>query len=573
MTPAKRMRRTTHLLSDQPAATDAFDAGHDRVARALAGLLDDEDGGKAIALAGPFGSGKSTVVRLLEQELADSTEESCVFVYDAWEHQGDPLRRSFIEGLIAFLRSEGWAGDKEWDDEQERLARRKEKTTVETKPKLTTTGRWVAVSLFFSPLGIVAVNSFVKTKDGVLQLGWPEVAFWTLGLLVFLLPLLITGVAWLRGNTDPFYLLVKKSEQEEETKTIQTPDPTTIEFQTIFQKIVGRTLSNPNRRLIIVVDNLDRLPPEQALQAWATMRTFFASGSDREQWEERFWLLVPINFDALNGVFGPGEGMEVEEADPTADANPEAAAKSQEAAPVDPAQEAVQAFADKTFHTVFHVAPPVLSDWEAFMKDQLRTAFPKPTSDGDAVDIDYHAVYRVYRTEAVRGNQIPTPRDIKIFINRLSALYRQWGGKMDLKTLAAFELMRSRISPNGHEITEGTLLPERLAAELDPEEWQKQFASLHFNVDPERSIQVLIGEEVQTAMETGDDGPVPLAELQQVDGFDAVLEDVVRKIQAEGVAREVANSGFALADVKISTPAVRRTVWKLLRERILEESD
>ena len=318
-----------------------------------------------------------------------------------------------------------------------------------------------------------------------------------------------------------------------------------------------------------MVDNLDRLPPEQALQTWATMRTFFANGTTRDDWENRFWLLVPINFDALNGVFGDGDDL-----DDTSDSEEEPDSKKEpdsNGGPlVDPAQEAVHAFADKTFHTVFHVAPPVLSDWETFMKDQLRAAFPEQMQSGDPIERDYHAVYRVYRTQGIRGNQIPTPRDIKIFINRLSALYRQWGNDMSLKTLAAFELMRNQISPNGHEITHGTLLPDRLASELTPLDWKKSFASLHFNVDPARSIQVLIGEEVQTALENGD--PAPLADVQEVDGFDAVLDQVVQEIAEEGTEREVSHAAVVLDEVAITTPNVRTRVRKLLRGRVANTS-
>lgn len=486
MSDSPSIRRETNLLSDQPSSVDAFEGGHERVAQGLSELVEDEDGGKAVALSGPYGSGKSTVVRLLEDKMKGGPQDTRVFVYDAWEHQGDPLRRSFIDSIIEFLRDEEWAGEKEWEDEQERLARRKETTTVETKPKLKVWGRWVALALFLSPLGIVFVNSFVKTKDGTLQGAIPEVLFWIGGLFVALLPILLIGAAWIFSGRDPFYVLVKKSEQEEETKTIRTPDPTTIEFQHIFQKIVKKTISGSSRQLIVVVDNLDRLPPEQALQTWATMRTFFENGTRTGEWEKKFWLLVPINFEALEGLFGKEEKetSSDEEKKATSD-DEEKRATSDNETPSDSANsdegrgmssndhDTVQAFADKTFHTVFHVSPPVLSDWEKFMKDQLRKAFPEKMENGETVSRDYHAVYRVYRTAGVRKNQIPTPHDIKVFINRLSALYRQWGDEMDLKTLAAFELKRNLISPNGHEITEGTLLSDRLKGELEPSEWQK----------------------------------------------------------------------------------------------------
>ena len=49
----------TKLLDDLPADRDEF-GSHQRVANAIAELVRNEEGGKAIALIGPWGSGKST---------------------------------------------------------------------------------------------------------------------------------------------------------------------------------------------------------------------------------------------------------------------------------------------------------------------------------------------------------------------------------------------------------------------------------------------------------------------------------------------------------------------------------
>ena len=91
----------TRLLTDLPADKDAFGA-HERVARAIADVVRTEDGGRTIGLEGGWGAGKSTVVKLLEQELAGDAD-SAAWIFDAWAHEGDPLRRSFLEGLSQAL--------------------------------------------------------------------------------------------------------------------------------------------------------------------------------------------------------------------------------------------------------------------------------------------------------------------------------------------------------------------------------------------------------------------------------------------------------------------------------------
>lgn len=554
------VNRQMQLLSDAPADNDAFEGGHDRVAQALSTLIQDEDGGKAIALSGPFGSGKSTVIRLLKGRLEKvdevEGEDTRIFTFDAWEHQGDPLRRSFIESLVEFLRDEGWAEKKQWKDKIERLARRKETTIVDTKPKLKAWGRAVAISLFLSPLGLLLLNTFLRTSDGKWQTDSPEVWFWVIGLFLAMLPLFLIAGAWTCGK-DPFYVLVKKTHQEEETKTIRTPDPTTIEFQDIFHEIVSTTLESERRQLIVVVDNLDRLPPEQALSTWATMRTFFdTGGANGHNWMDRFWLIVPLNFDALRGVFTSSARKTIET---EFDADKQSDNGSSDS-------EAVEAFANKTFRTVFRVAPPVLSDWEEFMKDQFAEAFRLDDLSASE-QRDFHTVYRLYRISGIDGSGIPTPRDIKTFINRLFSLHRQWGNEISLPMLAAYQLKSDDISENGEELTDSDFLKRRMKTELRGEDWQKQFAALHFNVDQSRAIQVLIGEQVQTALETGNEEE-SLEELSDTPGFATVVDQTIPRIVEGGDPSVMALAALALDTVAIDAEDTKSAAWWRLRRGI-----
>src|ERR1041384_3148952 len=100
-------------LLDDPAPTDAF-GSHQRIASVLARFIDSEPGGKAIALTGAWGSGKSTVIRLLRQCLValDKTRSANTLIYefDAWAHEGDSLRRAFLESLGRALSDAKWIG-------------------------------------------------------------------------------------------------------------------------------------------------------------------------------------------------------------------------------------------------------------------------------------------------------------------------------------------------------------------------------------------------------------------------------------------------------------------------------
>ena len=104
----------TLLLADEPADADAFSGGaHQRLASTLAQMVIDEPVGRAVALQGSWGVGKSTVIRLLRKELGDQDDIE-VFAFDAWAHEGDPLRRTFLESLIERFAGK-WIDRSTWD--------------------------------------------------------------------------------------------------------------------------------------------------------------------------------------------------------------------------------------------------------------------------------------------------------------------------------------------------------------------------------------------------------------------------------------------------------------------------
>ena len=68
----------------------------------------------------------STVINLLKnapQHGNDKSDELAIFVFDAWAHEGDPLRRTFLEKLIAFLTNRGWVNPNKWDKKLKELSR------------------------------------------------------------------------------------------------------------------------------------------------------------------------------------------------------------------------------------------------------------------------------------------------------------------------------------------------------------------------------------------------------------------------------------------------------------------
>jgi len=168
------------LLTDLPTEQDEF-GPHQTLAVAIADLIETEDGGKAIALEGGWGSGKSSVVRMLRNRLKINGEDAIrVHVFDAWSHEGDPLRRAFLEELTSFcLDRFDVEAQERWNEEKEkRITGRTRISDQVTTPILKS--KWPILFLAGGALYPVALVAL----SGLLRLDTSN--YWILGAIIFL---------------------------------------------------------------------------------------------------------------------------------------------------------------------------------------------------------------------------------------------------------------------------------------------------------------------------------------------------------------------------------------------------
>jgi hypothetical protein len=385
------------LVSDLPADQDAF-GSHQEIANAIMELVNSEDGSRAIGLAGKYGAGKSTVVRFLEQACSKDNSK-LLWVFDAWSHEGDPLRRSFLQGLLGALRAKSWIDSIEWNRREEFLSRRRKEWTTDSLPTVTPIGWQLALAVLFVPLGTTLLASALRNP------GVSTTEF--VGVVMSLGPIAVILLHFLLGRDATneqqwgrvFSLIVHRNASTLQTQVLETPEPTSIEFGAIFDDAVGEALgSDKNRQLIIVVDNLDRIGAADALALWATLQTFLHAPVITE-WRRRLWVVMPFDEDAVRLLWSTSEG------------EGESGGSARLAG----------AYLDKTFQIRFEVPPPLLSDWKAFTLELLAAAFPGHLSDDRA----FEDTFRVFARHRGPDCELPMPRDIKIFVNQLGALYRQ----------------------------------------------------------------------------------------------------------------------------------------------------
>ena len=95
-------------------------------------------------------------------------------------------------------------------------------------------------------------------------------------------------------------LFTGQASTESRTVVSQSPDPTSVEFESVFRDLLDEALKPENRKLLIVVDNLDRVEPSDALSIWSTLQTFLGHKEyQRPDWIDRLWILIPYDDNAI----------------------------------------------------------------------------------------------------------------------------------------------------------------------------------------------------------------------------------------------------------------------------------
>jgi hypothetical protein len=248
----------TFLISDSPSKTDNFNS-HQRLADAIAELiLSEKDGGKTIGIEGEWGSGKSTIINLIQDKLESKDSENIlVFSFDAWAHHDDPLRRTFLESLMAQIEKKGWINERDKDSWIKRRAVIAQKLKIDrtvTHTNLKTWAKWLVISTFAMPVGVALLTSGFDAVTLVKDLfSWKVY----LGLICSFLPIFILGLVLLKDKvehtsdiesdkkskenelkSDPWTLLVQDTHTDLNTETYQTPNPTSIEFEDTFSDLM-----------------------------------------------------------------------------------------------------------------------------------------------------------------------------------------------------------------------------------------------------------------------------------------------------------------------------------------------
>lgn len=286
-----------------------------------------------IGLNGCWGSGKSNVVELvkkhLKKQLPNEEANFLFFEYDFWGHRQDLTRKMFLEELWFILKEKGVG----LGDEIERDLRRLTGRTIErdTQIKLTVSAI-VCLSCF-------TLMPFLNLLAGICKD--------CIASGVSLFALIITGVFALTLSYDlckgrvllGTFANLMGSLGGKPTASVDfeyVVEPSVGEFTRLLKKI-AKVLRRKSKTLVVVLDNMDRLLPEEVIECLAAVHILFAE--KREKRPSNLKIIVPYDAVRIGKVFAKTMDMDRQTADD---------------------------YFRRTFDVVYRLSPQLGSGWEAF---------------------------------------------------------------------------------------------------------------------------------------------------------------------------------------------------------------
>jgi hypothetical protein len=464
------------FIQNAPHGVDKYEGkSAERVADAIKSHIEeynDKDNlAKIIGLDGEWGSGKSNIIRILTSKLGDNY---FLFEYDAWGNQEDLQRRSFLEQLTKELiderilegettisKRDGGEETVSWNEKLKYLLAQKKETVSEKYPRISNGMAAAGAVAILTPIFVFIAYAFKPQQNQ-----W----WWTLiSIFISMIPVLVSLVVWRiackkdKRYNDLGYLLAiynDKIENDVNYETISEDEPSVTEFKSWMNDISNFIESKKKNKLIVVFDNMDRLPADKVKELWSSIHTFFS-----EDGYKNIWVIIPFDKTHLANAFGEKPNGE----------QPELTCH----------------FINKTFPVIYRVAPPIVTDWKKTFNEFFAEAF------GESENEEKLTIQRIF---GICKENI-TPRAIIAFINEIVSLKRTWLDEIPLLFISVFVLKKEIIlKAPVINILSGNYLDKIESIVPNNEELQKHISAITFGIEVKLAEQIPLKQYLQKTL-------------------------------------------------------------------------
>ena len=553
------MKKHPRFLENKPCGKDLLGGSHETIAENIANVIANDEA-RIIGIDGGWGSGKSNLVDLIKEGLEKKEKSKFHFyIYDAWGYQTDFQRRSILENLTSFLVDEAKILDKKkWNAKLLQLLSRKRSVGTKVVKELSAVAKVSAIIAFAMPL-MIFLNDLIN--DNVFKF-----VYWIIISILSLLLLLYLQIRNLKKYGQPVsfsniihelslsymdYTHEKSKDSIEQSikyETIYDEEPSTRDFKN-WMKEIDKDINN--HTLIIVFDNMDRLPQEKVQELWSAIHTFFA-----EKKYNNIHVIVPFDREHIKSAFksediitykrtrekGSGGNNNENNIENNNENNKKVCFGND--------------FINKTFDAVYRVSPPIMSEWKKYFTDCWKESF------GIDADSKITQIYDLLST-------IITPREIIAFINEFVSIKQITASTIPDEYIALFIFGKDKISSNPNEILHPSYLGAIEFMYKDDPELPKYISALYYQLPPERALDIIYTENLKRALDNGNVEQIRSIQSQP-NVFSSIIENTITSITNISNAVIALNNCFADENVK-QTQFVWDCIYKKEKDKEIKE--
>lgn len=462
------MKNHYNYISKAPCGKDLFvGKAHLKTAEQIAQKILDAKKSLMIGIEGSWGSGKSNLIQMIEKRVQEKRvqerkSEAIFFTYDAWGHQNDMPRRAMLEELTSKIvqATQALKEDKReyWEEKKEKLLAKRKKTSTKTIPKISmgvlVFALMTAATPTFSELGKIGPEKWAPCWN-IFVPALPLL----LGLIYVVIRYIRSEIRTPKAFLNELLAIYQERTKEETThEVVFSEEPSSSQFRD-WMKELDKSLQT---HLILVFDNMDRLPASKVQEFWAAIHSFFS-----EEKYEHIRVIIPFDRKHIISAFRGEDG--------------------------DDKRCYGNDFIDKTFDVVYRVAPPTLSNWKGYLSAQWEEAF------GESLSPE-HSITQIYDllTES------KTPREIIAFINDCVTTSETCSASIPDEYIALFIIGKHKINESPQkELLELSFL-EPLAYKYRNEKTQKYLSALYYQLPPEEVLDTVYTDQLRRELEKGE---------------------------------------------------------------------